>query len=101
MDILQDTVTVITETLQDVRQSKYNPEEAFPHIEARLMLALRVAGAEEFGTVGETVPYNPGRHRSANNLPKGFPVRIYASGAVMTGKTTGDRILIKAAVEKP
>ena len=99
MDILQDTVTVITETLQDFRQTHSNPADAVRHIEARLSLAMRVAGAEEFGIVGETVPYDPVRHWSADHPPKGSPIRISAPGAVMTGKATVDRILIKASVE--
>ena len=99
MDILQDTVTVITETLQDFRQTHSNPTDTVRHIEARLMLAMRVAGAEEFGTVGETVPYDAVRHWSADHPSKGSPVRISAPGAVMTGKATVDRILIKASVE--
>lgn len=101
MDILQDPVTVITETMQDLRQWDDSPGEAVRHMQARLMLALRVAGAEEFGAVGETVPYDPVRHRSEVDFPVGSLVRISAPGVVMPGKAAVDRILVKASVEKP
>lgn len=99
MDILQDTVTVITETLRDVRNAANNPEAVFRHLETRLTLALRVAGAEEFGTVGEVVSYNPVRHRSSGAVPAGSQVRIFASGIAMLGKAGVERILMKADVE--
>lgn len=99
MDILQDILKVISETVQSFRQRKENPEELVRHVEARLVLALRVGGAEEFGTIGETVSYDPTQHEAATEIPIRSPVRVAARGAVMHGKATGDRVLIKARVE--
>ena len=99
MDILEDTVTVITETLREFRQSTRGPEETLRHIDANLTLALRVGGAEEFGRVGETVPFDPTRHEATDYIPIQSPVRISIPGAIMPGKSTGDRILLKAFVE--
>ena len=99
MDIRQDMLTVIGETLQSFRRRQYSGEEMLGHIEARLSLALQAGGAEEFGTVGETASFDPIVHHAAVDIPIGDPVRVVAPGSMVRGKLTGDRILIKAQVE--
>ena len=101
MDILEDILTVLSETLQSIRPLEDRPEELFRHVEARLALALRAGGAEEFGTIGETVSYDPTQHQAATEIPIRSPVCVAARGAVMRGKVTGDRVLMKARVEIP
>lgn len=98
LDIRQDMLTVISETLYDLRGRQDSPQELLRLVETRLSLALRAGGAEEFGTIGETVPYNPIQHQSDDEIPPGAPVRIAAPGAVVRGKLTGDRVLVKASV---
>ena len=101
MDILQDILTVITETLQSLRRHPDCPEQMLRRVEANLTLALRAGGAEEFGKVDDTVPYDPIRHQAEQYVPSGFPVRIAFPGAVIPGKLAGDRVLIKASVVVP
>lgn len=98
MDILQDILTVITETLQSLRSRQNSPEQMLRRVEANLTLALRAGGAEEFGTVDDTVPYDPIRHQAEQYVSSGSPVRITFPGAIIPGKVAGDRVLLKAAV---
>ena len=101
MDILQDTLMVITETLQALRHPEDSPEQMLRRVEANLTLALRAAGAEEFGRVDDTVPYDPIRHQAEQYVPSGSPVRIAFPGAIIPGKVAGDRVLLKAGVVVP
>jgi hypothetical protein len=100
-DILQDTLLVVGETLQSFRKRKGSPEELLNHIEARLTLALRAGGAEEFGTIGETALFDPILHQGENggHIQIGAHVRISAPGSIVRGKSTGGRVLFKAKVE--
>ena len=101
MDILQDMLSVIAETLQSLPEWTDNPEALAKNVEARLVLALGAGGAEEFGTIGETVPYDPRKHHAAAMIPAESPVRVCGPGVVFRGKLTGDRVLIKAKVVQP
>ena len=101
MDILQDILTVITETLQSLRRSQDSPEQMLRRIEANLTLALRAGGAEEFGMVDDNVPYDPIRHQADQYVTSGSPVRITSPGAIIPGKVSGDRVLLKAGVVVP
>ncbi len=101
LDIRQDMLTVIAETLQSFRRRQYSPKEMLGHVEARLALALQAGGAEEFGTVGDTAPFNPIVHQAPVDIPIGHQVRVVVPGSMVRGKLTGDRILIKARVEHP
>ena len=98
LDIRQDMLTVISETLYDLRGRRDSPEELLRLVETRLSLALRAGGGEEFGTIGETAPYDPIQHQADGEIRPGAPVRIAAPGAVVRGKLTGDRVLVKASV---
>ena len=98
LDIRQDMLTVISETLYDLRGRQDSPQELLRLVATRLTLALHAGGAEEFGAIGETVPYDPIQHHSDSEIPPGSPVRIAAPGAVVRGKLTGDRVLVKASV---
>ena len=98
MDILQDVLTVITETLQSLRKSEDSSEQMRRRVEANLALALRASGAEEFGAIDDTVPYDPTLHQSEEHIASGSPVRIVVPGTLIPGKLAGDRVLIKAGV---
>ena len=98
LDIRQDMLTVISETLYDLRGRRDSPEELLRLVETRLSLALRAGGAEEFGTIGETAAYDSVQHQADGEIRPGAPVRIAAPGAVVRGKLTGDRVLVKASV---
>ncbi len=101
MDILQDTLMVITKTLQVLRHPQDSPEQMLRRVEANLTLALCAAGAQEFGTIDDTVPYDPIRHQAEQYIPSGSPVRIAFPGAIIPGKVAGDRVLLKAGVVVP
>ena len=101
LDIRQDMLTVISETLYSLRQQQGNADEMLRLVEIRLALALRAGGAEEFGTVGETTSYDPVWHQTDESIRLGSMVRIASPGAVVKGKLTGDRVLVKARVLYP
>ena len=101
LDIRQDMLTVISETLYDLRGRQDSPQEMLRLVATRLTLALHAGGAEEFGAIGETVPYDPIQHQADAEILPGSPVRIAAPGAVVRGKLTGDRVLVKASVVSP
>ena len=98
LEIRQDMLLVIAETLESLPGWADNPEELLDNVKARLRLALGAGGAEEFGTIGETVPYDPKKHRAVGPIPAESPVLVSGLGTVVRGKLTGDRILIKARV---
>ena len=103
LDIRQDMLLVMSETLQGLRQSQDSPEQTLRNVAAGLVLALRAGDAEEFGAVGETVPYDPTRHQSDQPVPLNAVVRITYPGAAVRGKLTGagDRVILKAQVVLP
>ena len=101
LDIRQDMLLVMSETLQGLRQSQDSPEQTLRNVAAGLVLALRAGDAEEFGAVGETVPYDPTRHQSDQPVPLNAAVRITYPGAAFRGKLTGDRVILKAQVVLP
>ncbi len=100
LDIRQDMLTVIADTLQSLRRWQDSEDRVAHHVEARLILALRAGGAEEFGVVGEKSPYNPAHHQASTEITVDSPVRVSAPGAIVRGSLTGDRILVKALVEE-
>ena len=101
LDIRQDMLLVMSETLQGLRRSQDSPEQTLRNVAAGLVLALRAGDAEEFGAVGETVPYDPTRHQSDQAIPLNAAVRITYPGAAVRGKLTGDRVILKAQVVLP
>ena len=101
MDILQDILMVVTETLQSLHGSQDSPEQMLRRVEANLKLALRAGGGEEFGTVDDIVPYDPLRHHAEHYVPSGTPVRISSPGSIIPGNIAGDRVLLKAGVVGP
>ena len=101
LDIRQDMLTVMSETLQSLRQSPDSPEQTLRNVAAGLSLAMRAGDAAEFGTVGDIVPYDPTRHQANQAIPLNAAVRITHPGAVVPGKLTGDRVILKAQVVHP
>ena len=101
MDIRQGMLTVISETILSLRQKQHDPAKALQLVNDRLGLAFHAGGAEEFGSIGETVGYNPVRHQTEGSITPGDPAHIVLPGAMIKGKLTGDRILVKARVAAP
>ena len=101
MDIRQDMLIVISETLQSLRNKQHDPAKMQQLVSDRLRLALRAGGGEEFGSIGETVGYNPVRHQAEGSITPGDPAHVVLPGAMIKGKLTGDRILVKARVAAP
>lgn len=98
MDIRQDMLIVISETLHSLNQKQYAPAKMLQLVNDRLRLALRAGGGEEFGSIGDAVDYNPVRHQGDGTIATGTPVRILIPGAMVRGKSTNGRILVKARV---
>ena len=101
MDIRQDMLLVMAETLQSLPEWADNPEALVKNVEAKLGLALGAGGAERLGTIGEIVPFDPRLHKSAKPIAIDSQVRVGVPGAMVRGKLTGDRVLIKAQVVQP
>ena len=101
MDIRQDMLLVMAETLQSLPEWADNPEALVKNVEAKLGLALGTGGAERLGTIGEIVPFDPRLHKSAKPIAIDSQVRVGVPGAIVRGKLTGDRVLIKAKVVQP
>ena len=101
LDIRQDMLMEIAVTLQSFHQQEDTAGTLVHDIKASLVRALRAGGAEEFGSIGDTVPYDPRFHEAKNPTASGSPVRVYAPGALVRGRLTGDRVLIKARVAQP
>ncbi len=98
MDIRQDMLMVTAETLQSLRLNRDSPDSILRNVEVKLALALRAGGSEEFGMIGDIVPYNPKLHQADRLTSNDSNVRIRTPGALVRGKLTGDRVLIKARV---
>ena len=98
MDIRQDMLLVMAETLQSLPEWAYNPETLVKNVEARLVLALGAGGAERLGTLGEIVPFDPRLHKSAKPIAIDSQVRVGVPGAIVRGKLTGGRVLTQARV---
>ena len=101
MDILQDILTEIAVSLQSFHQHDDGSDVPVRDIRASLARALRAGGAEEFGTVGETVPYDPRLHQASAPTSTDSPVRICVPGTIVGGKLTGGRVLTQARVAQP
>ena len=98
MDILQDILTEIAVSLQSFHQHDDGSDVPVRDIRASLARALRAGGAEEFGTVGETVPYDPRLHQASAPTSTDSPVRVCVPGTIVRGKLTGGRVLTQARV---
>ena len=98
MDILQDILTEIAVSLQSFHQHEDGSDGPVRDIKAILARALRAGGADEFGTVGETVAYDPRLHQAPTPISIGSQVRICVPGAIVGGKLTGGRVLTQARV---
>ena len=97
LDILEDPLRVIAENLKWIRQRRDDPVEMLHQAEVGLSLALRAGGAELIAA-GETVHYEPSQHETEGYVPVGSQVRITELGAVVPGKFTGGKVLLKALV---
>jgi hypothetical protein len=98
MDIRQDMLLVMAETLQSLPEWADNPEALVKNVEAKLGLALGAGGAERLGTLGEIVPFDPRLHKSAKPIAIDSQVRVGVPGAIVRGKLTGGRVLTQARV---
>ena len=98
LDIRQDMLMEIAVTLQSLHQHEDGEGALVRDIKASLARALRAGGAEEFGAVGDTAPYNPRLHQSEKQIASDSPVRVCTPGALVRGKLTGDRVLTRARV---
>ena len=101
IDIRQDMLTVISETILSLRQKQHDPTKMLQLVNDRLGLAFHAGGAEEFGCIGEAVSYNPVQHQTEGNITPGALARVVLPGAMIRGKLAGDRILVKARVAAP
>lgn len=98
LDIRQDMLLVLGETLQLSRQWQGGLQDLIRDVEAGLSLALQAGGAEEIGKVGDQVAFDPRLHQAPEETMLGASVNITAPGVLVRSSSSQDRVLLKAQV---
>ena len=97
-EVRKDMLLEIGDILQRTYRPGKNPEDRLEEVAARLPIALKEGGAEPLGTVGDTVPYDSRFHHSEVGISLGTMVYLSTPGVVVRGRTTSDRVILKADV---
>lgn len=100
LDIRQDMLLVLGETLQLACQWQGGLQDLVRDVEAGLSLALQAGGAEELGKVGDQVTFDPRLHQAREETTPGTSVRITAPGVLVRSPSSQDRVLLKAQVAR-
>ena len=98
LELRQDMLLAVGEVLQSVCRSD-DSRATENSVVAGLALALRAGGAEQLGTPGEVVEFNPEHHQAGTSVPERGLVKVVAPGVVYRGELHGDRVLLKAQVK--
>ena len=98
LELRQDMLLAVGEVLQSVCRSD-DSRATENSVVAGLALALRAGGAEQLGTPGEVVEFNPEYHQAGTSVPERGLVKVVAPGVVYRGELHGDRVLLKAQVK--
>ncbi len=98
LELRQDMLLAVGEVLQSVCRSD-DSRATDNSVVAGLALALRAGGAEQLGTPGEVVEFNPEYHQVGTSVPERGRVKVVAPGVVYRGELHGDRVLLKAQVK--
>ena len=100
LDIRQDMLLVLGETLQLARQWQGGLQDLIRDVEAGLSLALQAGGAEEIGKAGDQVAFDPRLHQAPEETMPGASVNITAPGVLVRSSSSQDRVLLKAQVAR-
>ncbi len=98
LELRQDMLLAVGEILQSVCRSD-DSRATENSVVAGLALALKAGGAEQLGTPGEVVEFNPEHHQVGTSVPERGRVKVVAPGVVYRGELHGDRVLLKAQVK--
>ena len=99
LEVRQDMLLAVGDVIQRAYNEGRSPEDRLRDVMSTLPKALREGGAETLGTVGDIVPYDPKFHHSPIGISRGTPVRLSAPGVIVRGRSSGDRVVLKANVK--
>ena len=98
LEVREGMLLAVGDALQRAHRNDASYEQRLKSVLAALRTALRQGGAEQFGTVGESVGYDPKIHYSAAATKRGATVTVIAPGVIIRSDTFGDRVILKASV---
>ena len=98
LELRQDMLLAVGEVLQSLHGHS-DSEVSIGDVAAGLVLALSAGGAEQLGTVGGVVEFNPEQHQAEKGVSERGRVKIVVPGVIYRGRTHGDRVLLKAQVK--
>ena len=99
LDLKRDAILVLGETLQQLVASPDPSSRKVEDATAGIMLALAALGADTFGEVGETLPFNPKIHEVSQPPAIGAPVRTIAPGLRYVKDTDSTLVLVRIQAE--
>ena len=98
LEVRRGMLLAIGDILQRACWQGRNSEERLDDVIATLPKALHEGGAEVYGTVGETVPYDPVLHHSTAGMSQGTLVQLAAPGVIVRSSESRNRVILKANV---
>ena len=101
LEVREGMLLAVGDALQRAHRQGASSEQRLKSVMAALGTALREGDAEQIGTVGESVGYNPKFHHSAAAPTRGTVVRVMAPGVIVRSNAFGDRVILKASVVQP
>lgn len=99
LDITRDAILVLGDTMQQLTISEDPFSKRLQSASAGIVLALSALGAETFGEVGETLPFDPTMHDVRQPPATGTPVRIIAPGLRYSHGSEADLVLLRVQAE--
>ena len=102
LSISRDAIVILGEVLQQMSTLASISHREVESVKARITLALMSLGAEQFGKVGEVVPFDSGVHDADSPPVMGTPVIITVPGVAYfeNGNTPKTMVKIKVQVEE-
>ncbi len=101
LEVREGMLLAVGDALQRAHRNHASYEQHLKSVMEALRTALREGGAEQFGTVGESVSYDPKFHHTPTATTRGMPVKMIAPGVIVRTDTFGDRVILKASVVQP
>ena len=100
LDIKRDAILVLGETLQQLVGSSGPPSRKIEDANAGITLAIIALGADTFGEVGETRPFDPRLYEVHPPPAAGTPVRVTAPGLRYVKGRDSPLILLRMQAQK-
>lgn len=101
LEVREGMLLAVGDALQRAHRGDASYEQRLKSVLSALRTALREGGAEQFGTVGENVGYDPKFHHTPTVTTRGATVKVIAPGVIVRTDTFGDRVILKASVVQP